>query len=787
MKELIFNNGYGGFDPKTGDYVIKNNKTPSPWCNIITNNNFGTLVTQSGASYTWFGNSTLFRLSPKVDDPLLELSGERLYFKDESSGKIWQPLKCADVVRHCFGYSTFKNEGDLESKTTISVAKDKPLKIIKLVLKNQLKKSVKLSVTYYLQPILGEFPEKTKYDIQSYYDSKKRLIYIKNPGSFYYPEALVYIGSSEKDISYSLDRTEFLGRVSLAEPAGLKNKKLSCKNVTANDPAIVIKTDFILGENQEKTIYFYIGVSPDGSRSTKDISTVDDKVATRELNSVSAYWKNLPVFEIKTPDKALNILVNHWLLYQIVSARLWAKTGFWQPSGAWGFRDQLQDIMSLIWSEPMTVRNHILLAASRQFTTGDVQHWWFQPRGDGIRTTSSDAVLWLIYTINYYLAVTGDKSILEENISFLHSTGKNHLPGAFFVPNVTKEKANLYEHCVLAIDRTLGLIGEHGLPLMLSGDWNDSLSRIGVGKKGESVWMAQFLCKILKEFLPVCKSKKDSKRVAVYQKALLDFEQSLEKTWDGNWYKRAYWDDGRPLGTTLDKYCKIDAMTQSWSVISGTGTISRAKQAMESLEKHLIDWAKGEVRLLTPPFVENSGINPGYIVTYPPGTRENGGTYSHNATWSALAFAILGEGNKSTDILSLLNPIMRSKNKKKADLYLGEPYVMAGDIYTEGISCGQAGWTWYTGSAAVYYKTMIEYILGIVIRKNIITFNPCVASNWRNFSVTYRYHKTLYQLNYENPKLLKTGVKSITHDGKSVSEIQLIDDGENHEVLIVMG
>lgn len=787
MKELIFYNGYGGFDSKTNDYVIKNNKTPAPWCNIITNPNFGTLVTQSGSSYTWFGNSTLFRISPKVDDPLLESSGERLYFKNESSGEIWQPLKSSDEVRHSFGHSVFKNNGDLESEVTIFVAKDKPIKIVKIKLKNILSNPVKLSATYYLQPVLGEFQEKSKSDIQSCYDLKSGMIYIKNSGSFYYPKALVYMGVSEKDASYCLDRTEFLGRTNLPEPAGLKSKKLSCKNIFANDPAAAIKTNFVIEANQEKIIYFYIGVSPDGSKNISDISEINEKLVDQELSAVSAYWKNLPVFEIKTPDKALNILVNHWLLYQIVSARLWAKTGFWQPGGALGFRDQLQDIIALVSSEPMSVRNHILLAASRQFTTGDVQHWWFQPRGDGIRTTSSDAALWLIYTLNYYLAVTGDISILDENISFLQSTGKNHQPGNYFVPEVAKEKASLYEHCVLAIDRTLGLIGEHGLPLILSGDWNDSLSKIGIGKKGESVWLAQFLSKILKDFLPVCRTRKDTTRAEVYQKSLLGFEQSLEKCWDGNWYKRAYWDDGRPLGTALDRFCRIDAMTQSWSVISGTGTINRAKQAMESLEKHLIDWAKGEVRLLTPPFIENSDINPGYIVTYPPGTRENGGTYSHNATWSAMAFAILGEGNKSTDILSLLNPILRSRTKKKADLYLGEPYAIAGDIYTEGISCGQAGWTWYTGSAAVFYKTVIEYILGIVIRDNKITFNPCVASSWRNFSVTYRYRKTIYQINYENPKLQKTGVKSIVFDGKNVSEVQLVDDGKNHEFLIVMG
>jgi cyclic beta-1,2-glucan synthetase len=787
MKKLLFNNGYGGFDPQGSDYVISNYNTPSPWCNILANPNFGTIVSQNGASHTWFGNSSLFRISPKIDDSLLELSGEKLFLKNESSGKIWQPLKCAHEVRHSLGYSTFKKTDEVESEITILVSHDRPLKIVKVKVKNTLGHRVNLSAGYYLEPVLGEFSERTKADLRAYYEPKAKIICLENPGSFYYPKALMYLGTSEKNVSYTLDRTDFWGRSDQIEPSGLKNKKLSSKNIAANDLAAVIRTDFALEAAEEKTLYFYIGVSKSGGTASNDLFRVDKKMADREMDMVRKYWENLPVFSLNTPNQALNLMTNHWLLYQVLSSRVWGKTGFWQPGGAFGFRDQLQDMMALIWSEPETVRSHILLAASRQFMGGDVQHWWHPPRGDGVRSTSSDTSLWLAYTLNYYLEITGDKSILDEQVSFLHPAHKEHHPGSYFVPERTTEKATLYDHCVLAIDRSQYLIGAHGLPLILSGDWNDSLSRVGAEKKGESVWMAQFLGKIIREFIPICQDRGDKDRAEGYSNTLKKLESSLEKTWDGHWYRRAYWDDGAALGSSANIYCRIDGLTQNWSVISKMGPENKARVAMNSLEKNLINWQSGEVRLLTPSFTEDCDRDPGYINTYPPGTRENGSTYSHNAVWTALSFALLGEGNKAMKVLDILNPIARTKTKTKTDLYRGEPFVMASDIYSEGSHRGQAGWTWYTGSAALYYKTVIENILGITKRGSRMTVNPCVPSDWTRFSVSYRHKKTAYQINYLNQKRVQSGVKKIVLDGDIVTSIPLVDDRKKHEITIVMG
>ncbi|MEI6267121.1 MAG: hypothetical protein WCP14_04515 [bacterium] len=787
MKDLLFYNGYGGFDPENYDYVINNYKTPTPWCNIIANSNFGTLVTQSGAMHTWYGNSSLFRLTPKIDDPVIEKSGEKIFLKNETSSKVWQPLNKASEIRHSRGYSTFRQENDLDSEITVFVTAKKPIKIVELRLRNNLEHSATFSATYYLQPVLGEFLEKTKVDIRTSYDAKSKKLFVKNPGSFYYPDALAYLGTSEKSISYSLDRSDFLGRNSETVPRGLLSKTLPSKNAPANDPAMIIKTDFVLKKNEEKTIYFYLGiVARDGSEGYETISesTINP---TAELEIIKEYWKGLPTFEIDTPDKELNIMMNKWLLYQVVSSRLWGKTGFWQPGGAFGYRDQLQDVMSLVWTEPENVRSHILLAASRQFNAGDVQHWWHPPRGDGVRTTSSDAALWLVYALDFYLDVTGDENILDEKVSYLQSGGHDIHPGAYFVPEPTVEKDTIYNHCVTAIDRSLYLIGEHGLPLILNGDWNDSLSNIGANKRGESVWLGQFLTRILKDFVHVCEKRQDFKRAAVYSEALEKLENNLEKTWDGKWYKRAYWDDGTVLGTCADKFCRIDGLAQNWSVISGVGSKSRMLTAMDSVEKNLIDWKRGEVRLLTPPFSPVLDKNPGYIVTYPEGTRENGSTYSHNATWSAVAFSLLGEGNKAGAILDLLNPIHRTNTKSKVDLYQGEPYVMASDIYTEGTFRGHAGWTWYTGSASAYYRTVIENILGIKIRNNVMTFEPCIPVSWKKFSVVYLHGHTKYIIEYDNSRKVESGVKKVVVGDSVVTEILLTDDKKEHVIKVFMG
>jgi len=549
-----------------------------------------------------------------------------------------------------------------------------------------------------------------------------------------------------------------------------------------------------LAPGEEREIIILLGQCENEEKSREMILRYRDrKMVKLAFEMVTSHWSELTnTIQIKTPEPTMDILMNAWLFYQNLSCRFWSRSAFYQSGGAYGFRDQLQDCMALVYSAPHFAREHILRSAGRQFKEGDVQHWWHPPTGRGIRTRMTDDLLWLPFVVSFYVKVTGDESILTEPVSFLSAPLlKPEEEDSYTLPETSTESASVLEHCTRAIDHSLSL-GTHGLPLIGTGDWNDGMNRVGVHGKGESVWLGWFLYKVIEDFLPLCASPEHSTKRDLYQSHQKNLKGALnENAWDGEWYRRAYFDDGTPLGSKSNEECKIDSLAQTWSVLSGAGDPTKSGLAMEKFREFLVKKESRIILLLNPPF-DRCSVDPGYIKGYVSGVRENGGQYTHAAIWAIMANAETGNGAAALELFNLLNPITHSQNKADSEIYKIEPYVLAADIYSGNSFEGRGGWSWYTGSASWYYRAGLESILGFQLRGKKLSFKPCIPKEWKRYELTYRYLKTKYEIRIENPNGLFQGMTQIEldgvrmSDGANASEINLVDDGKNHQVVVTL-
>jgi cellobiose phosphorylase len=614
---------------------------------------------------------------------------------------------------------------------------------------------------------------------------------IENPYNREFADRVCFIDSSVRERSLTGDRKEFIGCGSLASPDALCKNQLNGALGAGLDPCAAMQVSVRIKAGETQELVFLLGMEESPEKAGKLAEAfLDTGKAKAALSEAKQFWQQkLQMIRVDTPDAAMNIMLNGWLLYQAVSCRMWARTAFYQAGGAYGFRDQLQDSLSVLPIWPEIAKGQIIKHARHQFLQGDVLHWWHEPAGKGTRTRFSDDYLWLPYVTAEYIRVTGDYEILNVEVPFLEDELlKSYEDEKYCQPRVSAETASIFEHCVRSIEYGLRF-GERGLPLMGGGDWNDGMNTVGNGGKGESVWLGWFLCTVLEKFIPLCRSAEEADRAERYREILDGVVEAIEKNaWDGSWYKRAFFDNGAPLGSANNKECKIDSLAQSWAVISGKGDPGRVKKALASLEDYLVMREAGLIKLLTPPF-DNGELEPGYIKSYVPGVRENGGQYTHAAAWVIIAFAMTGDGDKAFELFELINPVNHTRTDRECSIYKAEPYVMAADVYSVPPHVGRGGWTWYTGTASWVYRAGLEYILGFVKNDNTLILNPCIPKKWTEYSIQYRYGKTDYRIIVRNPGNVNKGVASVSMNGASLpgNAIDLTDDGKTHHIEVILG
>jgi cyclic beta-1,2-glucan synthetase len=801
---LEYFNGLGGFDAGAREYVVvldDGQWTPAPWINVIANPQFGFLVSADGSGSTWSLNAQQNQITPWCNDPVSDTPAEAIYVRDEDSGDLWSatPLPIRErssvyVVRHGFGYTRSEHTSHgISLSLTQFVPLEDPIKISRLKIANAAGEPRQLSITHYLDWVLGNQNGRAAPFIVTSIEPGSRVLLARNPWTADFKSRVAFMDMAGAQQSCTADRTEFIGRHgSLAEPAALLGPQPLSNRVGGGlDPCGAMQTKISLSPGEAVELVLFLGEESSSDAAVALAERYRSANLDEVFKGVTDFWdRTLGVIQVKTPDRSLDILVNGWLLYQTLSSRVWGRTAFYQSSGAYGYRDQLQDVMALCVALPAITREHILRAAAQQYSEGDVQHWWLPTSGQGIKTRVSDDRLWLPFVVAHYLEVTGDLSVLDEPVPFLG--GGPLAPGVLenFSAPPAGNPAPLFEHCVRALNSSLE-IGAHGLPLFGTGDWNDGMNRVGIAGRGESVWLAWFLHAALMRFAPIAEARGANEAAAAWRKHAFAVHQAIEReAWDGDWYRRGYYDDGTVLGSVSSDECRIDSVAQSWAVISGAAPRERALRAMSAVNTQLVSRSDGLVKLFTPPF-DHGAKDPGYIKAYPPGLRENGGQYTHAAMWTTLAFALLGDGDRAGELFSLLNPINHASTTAGIHRYKVEPYVVCADVYSAPPHVGRGGWTWYTGSAGWMYRTAAEGILGIKVCGTTLVIDPCIPRAWPGFEFTYKHGTSRYRITVKNPRGVNRGVAHATLDGKNLTgvpgEIQLLDDGRYHYGEITLG
>jgi cyclic beta-1,2-glucan synthetase len=810
-----FANAGGGFSAAGDEYVIMvgegaAERPPLAWINVVANEHTGFLASESGAGYTWSRNSREHRTTAWSNDPISDPHSEALYLRDEASGALWSPQPgprpapgARYEVRHGFGYTTWRSESHGLAQTVLQfVARHDPVKLTRLRVTNTGTAPRRIAAASYARLVLGVTPRESARLVVTERDRATGALIARNRLADEFGDGEVFAAvhaPAAAAVSGSSDRTAFLGRNgSPAAPAALQGGALDGAVGCGLDPCFALQAAVEIPAGATVEWVFVLGEAVGRARVRELVARYAAPAAVADaFAAVRDFWRELVGgVQVRTPQPAIDLMVNGWLLYQVLSCRIWGRTALYQSGGAYGFRDQLQDSAALIMPRPELTRAQILLHAAHQFVEGDVLHWWHPPLARGIRTRFSDDLLWLPFITAAYVAATGDHAILGETAGYVQ--GRRLAPGedeSYFQPAIATERTDLYEHCCRAIDRSLA-VGAHGLPLMGTGDWNDGMNRVGREGRGESVWVAFFLYDVLGAFAPYCAERGDRRRAEQYAAHRDALRAAIEaQAWDGAWYRRAYYDDGTPLGSAHSDECQIDAIAQAWAVISGAAAPARAAQAMQSLEDRLVDRRGGLIRLLTPPF-DRGAHDPGYIKGYVPGIRENGGQYTHGAMWAVQAFAMLGRRDRAAALLAMLSPVTHGADPERRAVYQVEPYVVVADIYGVEPHLGRGGWTWYTGSAGWMYRIAVEHLLGIRFEAGeTLVVDPRIPDDWPGFEVRLRLHggATLYTIAVANPQQRAAAVTAITLDGvpgrvrAGAGRVALLRDGAQHVVAVTLG
>jgi cyclic beta-1,2-glucan synthetase len=804
-------NGTGGFSADGSEYVIRiprdGTRPPLPWTNVIANERFGTVLSESGAAVTWCGNSREHRLTPWFNDPVSDPHGEALYVRDEETGRSWspspgpRPAAAGYEVCHGMGYTRFLLDHDgLHHDLVQFVPREGELKASRLRLTNTGPQPRRLAVYSYAQWVLGTTPEESASHLTTSHDPDRGAILARHDARNEYAGRVAFstMFTPSTVCEATADRTWFLGRYgsTILPSAVMSGGSLNGRAGDGLDQCAAhrVVVTVLPGATVECTILLGESASAEAAQSAMD-EWRQPAVVEAQLITVQRFWREMVTgLQVRTPVPALDLMVNGWLTYQNLSCRMWGRTAFYQSGGAFGFRDQLQDSVALLPLDPSIPRRQILLHAAHQFAEGDVLHWWHPPAGKGIRTRFADDLLWLPLLTAQYVDQTGDQALLDETAEFLRApvleAGQDEV---FLMPDSSPDSGTIYEHCCRAIDRSLA-VGSHGLPLFGTGDWNDGMNRVGREGRGESVWMGFFLARILEQFIPLARSRNDEARATRYARHRAALIRALNASgWDGNWYRRGYFDDGTPLGSAQSDECRIDAIAQAWSILSGAAPADRAVQALDALEAHLVSERDGIIRLLTPPF-DRMSHDPGYIKGYLPGVRENGGQYTHAALWAVQALAEAGHGDRAARLLTMISPVTRGHDPASVARYQVEPYVIAADVYGVSPHIGRGGWTWYTGSAGWMFRLAIESILGVSLEGGrTLMVRPCLPESWPGCQVEYRMPGTTtrYRLDIRRAEKPSVRESTLTLDGVSsavagaAARVALVDDGATHTVEII--